>query len=138
MEVHLRPEKETQLAEIAVQRGLDPDDLVQACSKPLPGGRHEFCGRGQSWIGSGGARRVRRAGRGRQETETDLAAPMRLRWTDPAANDLYDNDLYDNDLYDIVQHIQQDNPDKATDSLRRLRKPDQISVSRPQGTNRRN
>jgi plasmid stabilization system protein ParE len=58
---------------------------------------------------------------------------MRLRWTDPAANDLYDNDLYD-----IVQHIQQDNPDKATDSLRRLRKPDQISVSRPQGTNRRN
>jgi toxin ParE1/3/4 len=30
---------------------------------------------------------------------------MRLRWTTPAAND----------LYNIVQHIQQDNPDAASD-----------------------
>jgi predicted transcriptional regulator len=29
MEVHLQPEKEAQLAEIAAQRGLDPDELAQ-------------------------------------------------------------------------------------------------------------
>jgi len=29
MEVHLQPEKEAQLAQIAAQRGLDPGELVQ-------------------------------------------------------------------------------------------------------------
>jgi predicted transcriptional regulator len=29
MEIRLQPEKEAQLAEIAAQRGLDPDELVQ-------------------------------------------------------------------------------------------------------------
>ena len=29
MEVRLQPEKEAQLAQIAAQRGLDPDELVQ-------------------------------------------------------------------------------------------------------------
>lgn len=29
MEVHLQPEKEAQLAQIAAQRGLNPGDLVQ-------------------------------------------------------------------------------------------------------------
>jgi predicted transcriptional regulator len=29
MEVHLQPEKEAHLAQIAAQRGLNPDDLVQ-------------------------------------------------------------------------------------------------------------
>jgi toxin ParE1/3/4 len=35
---------------------------------------------------------------------------MRLRWTVPAASD----------LYDIVQHIQQDNPDAAADVAQTL------------------
>jgi predicted transcriptional regulator len=29
MEVHLQPEKEAQLAQIAAQRGLDPDELAR-------------------------------------------------------------------------------------------------------------
>jgi predicted transcriptional regulator len=29
MEVHLQPEKEAQLAQIAAQRGIDPDELVR-------------------------------------------------------------------------------------------------------------
>jgi predicted transcriptional regulator len=29
MEVHLQPEKEAQLAQIAAQRGIDPDELAQ-------------------------------------------------------------------------------------------------------------
>ena len=29
MEVHLQPEKEAQLAQIAAQRGLNPDELAQ-------------------------------------------------------------------------------------------------------------
>jgi predicted transcriptional regulator len=41
MEVRLQPEKEAQLAQIAAQRGLDPNELVrQVLSRYLEGDRH--------------------------------------------------------------------------------------------------
>lgn len=41
MEVRLQPEKEAQLAQIAAQRGLDPDELAQqVLSRYLEDDRH--------------------------------------------------------------------------------------------------
>jgi predicted transcriptional regulator len=42
MEVHLQPEKEAQLAQIAAQRGLHPDELAQQVLSPYLEGDRQF------------------------------------------------------------------------------------------------
>src|SRR5439155_15792131 len=78
--------------------------------QPLPRRRYLFHRGREHRPGGSRARGIRGARRSGRQVETNFAALMRLRWTTPAAED----------LYRIVRHIQKDNPSAAAQVAKSL------------------